>query len=542
MGREPFNPMKSAAMREAAARKGAPSAMPPVGAAHPPDSPPLSPAAERALIEALAAGEDHDPGVPALPTGSPTRPLTVRQVNALVNSVLSAALPAAFFIAGEISNFRTYDRGHAFFTLKEAGAELPCVLWKDALARLKFRPRDGMAVIARGGVKLYEPQGKLQLYVETLIPQGAGSLELAFRQLCEKLRAEGLFEQARKRPLPKLPQRIAVITSRTGDVLHDVLTTAYRRYPGLHTMVYSVRVQGEMAAPEIVRALETLNRHADKLAIDLILLVRGGGSLEDLWAFNEEAVARAIVASRIPIATGIGHEPDTTIADLVGDLRGPTPTGVTELTIPDVRALLTSLDSQKALLTRDLRRMVEWSRSQLGRSAMAFEVAVKESIRNRQQRIDMLGRLVERIEPRHAIAQGWRRVEEASRRLEKAAHHRLACELEALNRTINRLERCNPAGRIQRQRDRVDVLSARLRAGLSRHLRSSGEKISALAAHLRMVSPQAVLDRGFSITTDAQGALVRSPGQVKKGDLLTTRVAEGQIVSTVGKPKQSTLF
>jgi exodeoxyribonuclease VII large subunit len=542
MGREPFNPMKSAAMREAQARKVAPPARP--APPHHPDSVPLSPADERALIEALAANEEllPDPDLPALPSGTPTKPLTVRQVNALVNSVLNVALPPAFFIAGEISNFRTYDRGHAFFTLKEAGAELPCVLWKDALARLKFRPKDGMAVIARGGVKLYEPQGKLQLYVETLIPQGAGTLELAFRQLCEKLRAEGLFEQARKRPIPKLPQRIAVITSRTGDVLHDVLTTAYRRYPGLHTMVYGVRVQGEMAAPEIACAIETLNRHAGALAIDLILLVRGGGSLEDLWAFNEEIVARAIVASRIPIATGIGHEPDTTIADLVGDLRGPTPTGVTELTIPDVGALLNVLDARKALLTRDLRRMVEWSRSHLGRSAMAFEIAVKESLRNRQQRIDMLTRLVERIEPRHAIAQGWRRVEESSRRLEKAAHNRLACELESLNRTIYRLERCNPAGRIQRQRDRVEVLAARLRNAAARGVQSAGEKMTALAAHLRMVSPQSVLDRGFSITTDAAGNLVRSPEQVKKGDLLTTRVADGQIVSTVGKPKQSTLF
>src|SRR6185436_5781375 len=161
-------------------------------------------------------------------------------VNALVNDVLAVGLPPMFFVAGEISNFRVYDRGHAFFTLKEAGAELPCVFWKDGLTRLKFKPKDGLAVIARGAVKLYEAQGKLQLYVETLFPQGAGALELAFRQLCEKLRAEGLFEPARKRPIPKLPRHVIILTSRTGDVLHDVLTTAFRRFPGLHVMLYPV--------------------------------------------------------------------------------------------------------------------------------------------------------------------------------------------------------------------------------------------------------------------------------------------------------------
>ncbi len=282
-------------------------------------------------------------GVGAPMFDAPVR--TVKQVNAMIQGALAANLPAYFLVQGEISNFRVYERGHAFFTLKEPGAELPCVCWKDALARLKFKPGDGMAVVARGAVKLYEPQGKIQLYVEALYPQGMGELEVAFRQLCAKLKAEGLFEAGRKRVLPRLPQRVAILTSRTGDVLHDVLTTARRRYPGLHVMLMPVPVQGAGAAGRIAEAIELVNAYSagregrGEGAIDLMLLVRGGGSLEDLWAFNEEEVARAIVASRIPIATGIGHEPDTTVADLVGDLRGPTPTGVTELTIPDVGAL-----------------------------------------------------------------------------------------------------------------------------------------------------------------------------------------------------------
>ena len=512
------------------------------------DAPLLSVHEERAIIELLAEREAAD--LMALPGASAAKPISVGELNAMVNQVLMAALPTTFFVSGEISNFRTYDRGHAFFTLKEAGAELPCIIWKDALARLKFRPKDGMAVIAKGSIKLYEPQGKIQLYVETLLPQGAGALEMAFRQLCEKLRAEGLFESARKRPLPKFPQRVAIITSRTGDVLHDVLTTAFRRFPGLHAMLFPVRVQGDQAATEIANAIKALNAHQSKIEnqkskipfIDLILLVRGGGSLEDLWAFNEEIVARAIVASRIPIATGIGHEPDTTVADLVGDLRGPTPTGITELTIPDVRVLLSELDSKAALLTRDLRRTVEYAKTRFERVTLELTTAAREAMRNRDLRIDLLRKQIEQIEPKHAIAQGWRRVEEAHRNLDQAVAARLRCQLDALNRMHYRLERISPLTRIQRQRDRLLHLQNRLQSAQSTRLSASTQKIAALATQLRVVSPQAVLDRGFSITTTQDGDIVRTTQQVKKGDVITTRVADGTLESTVGKPKQATLF
>jgi len=526
--------MKTAAMRGAKRAGGKKAAL--FGA----DAPPLDAAEERKLIEAMA--EQEAKNLMELPGGTATKPMSVGQLNALVNNVLAAALPPLFYVAGEISNFRTYDRGHAFFTLKEAGAELPCVLWKDALARLKFRPKDGMAVIARGAVKLYEPQGKLQLYVETLLPQGAGALEMAFRQLCEKLRAEGLFEAGRKRAIPRFVERVAIVTSRTGDVLHDVLTTAYRRFPGLHAMLYPVRVQGEAAAGEIAGAIAALSAHGPKLGIDLILLVRGGGSLEDLWAFNEEIVARAIVASTIPIATGIGHEPDTTIADLVGDLRGPTPTGVTELTIPDVRVLGGEIEAMAAILTRDVRRGVELAKNQLERTALELATAGREAMRDRGLRIESLCRQVGQIEPKHAIAQGWRRVEEAQRNLDQAVAERVRRQLDGLNRAHYRLERCSPLTRIQRQRDRLVHLENRLRSAQGMRVAGAVQKVSALAMQLRVVSPQAVLDRGFSITTTQDGEIVRSANQVKKGDVITTRVADGTIESTVGKPKQATLF
>jgi len=534
MSRTPFDPMQSAAMK--AAKKSRAGG----------ESPPLSPEQERALIEAHAAGI---PPLTENSAGSPDRPLTISQTNTLLSHALTATLPPVFFVQGEISNFRTYDRGHAFFTLKDASAELPCILWKDALARLKFRPKDGLAVIARGNVRLYEPQGKIQLYVETLFPQGAGALELAFRQLCDKLRTEGLFEQARKRPLPRLPQHIAIITSRTGDVLHDVLTTAWRRYPGLRISLYPARVQGEQAAPDIIRAIQKLNAHHletrdSKLEtpLDLILLVRGGGSLEDLWAFNDERLARAIIASKIPIATGIGHEPDTTIADLVGDLRGPTPTGITELTIPDTRALSAELQSAAAILTRNMHRLVTHAQTRLDRTAVTLRSVHADALRTRRYQLDQITRKIAGIEPRHAIAQGWRRVEDAQSRLHQTARRQITKKSDVLLAITHRLDRASPVTKLPRHHDRLNHLQSRLAAALRSRLTTASRHLAATAAQLRVVSPQGVLDRGYSITTDKQGNILRSASQVQRGDVISTKLAEGEITSTIGKPKQGNLF
>ena len=512
MARVPYDPMKSAAMRDSISR----------------GTPPTDPA--------LFAAE---------PGGTIGRPLSIRQLNALISEQLSAALPPTFFVQGEISNFRTYDRGHGFFTLKDSGAEIPCIIWKDDLARLKFRPKDGLAVIARGPVKMYEPQGRIQLYVETLLPQGAGALELAFRQLCEKLKAEGLFETARKRAIPNLPRKVVVITSRTGDVLHDVLTTAHRRFPGLHVLLYAVRVQGAQAAPEIARAIQNVNSYSEQLQqskIDLILLVRGGGSLEDLWAFNEESVARAIVASKIPIATGIGHEPDTTIADLVGDLRGPTPTGVTELTIPDVAALSAELQNAAAMMTRDVRRMIEAWGNVTERLGTTLDSVTLRSVHERRYRVDMLARKIAGIEPRHAVAQGWRRIEESQRRLAHATRTQTGRNQDRLTRLAHRLEKLSPALRLARHRDKLVHIETRLYRALKGRIIGTTANLAATAAQLGAVSPLAVLQRGYSITTDKDGNVIRSAAQVKKGDVMTTRTADGTIQSTVGKPRQETLF
>lgn len=498
---------------------------------------------QTAAVRAAQKSASADPLLPGV-EGAGEPPLrSVKQVNAMINQVLLANMPGAIRVQGEISNFRTYDRGHAFFTLKEPGAELTCVMWRDALSRLKFKPTDGMEVIARGAVKMYEPQGKVQLYVESLAPRGMGSLELAFRQLCDKLRAEGLFDPARKRPIPRLPQHVAIITSRTGDVLHDVLTTAYRRFPGLHVMLYPVLVQGAGAAPSIINAIEDLNDHADTLGgIDLILLVRGGGSLEDLWAFNEETLARAIIASRIPIATGIGHEPDTTIADLVGDLRGPTPTGVTELTIPDVTVLTRELDGYAQLMTRELYRQVESLRADLRSRTLEMTQVMQGCLRRNGTMLESLARAVARIEPRHAIAQGWRRVEESQRNLIDAQSRRQRKEVDRLTRLAWRLEKSDPRTAITRAGITVDQLKEKLRSTMTARLKLESERLTSRERQLKLVGPQAVLDRGYSITMNEEGKVIRHTADVTKGDKLTTKVSDGDIISTVGQPKQSSLF
>ncbi len=501
-------------------------------------------AAPKRTQSAQAAGPRLQSDAGAISTSSTGLPVrSVREVNALVSSTLQLHLPEALLVLGEISNLKLYDSGHAYFTLKDGDAELSCVMWKDNVRRLKFRPRDGLKILARGAVKMYEATGRLQLYVDNIIPQGAGELELAFRQLCEKLRAEGMFDAARKRPLPRLVRRVAVLTSRSGHVLHDVLTTAWRRFPGLHVMLFPVPVQGAAAAAKMATALDALNQYQEMVGgIDVILLVRGGGSLEDLWPFNEEILARAIVASRIPIATGIGHEPDTTIADLVGDLRGATPTAVTELVIADAHALRQELANRGVLLQRDLRRLAEARRQRVERSRLQLSRAADNAVHAWQQKLERLGRIISRIEPRHALAQSARRVDDLDVRLRGGLLRRVRDGGGRVDQLQRRLEKRSPCGAVPQCRGRIDGYEQKLHSALRNALLAARTRVAATEKHLLAVGPEQVLNRGYSITRKASGEIVRHAAQVSNGDILLTRVAEGEITSTAGRPKQGRLF
>jgi len=271
-------------------------------------------AAQRPIFDPARMAAKEEPALAA-------RSMTVTQLNALVKRVLGNGLPATIHLTGQISNYSRPGSGHLYFTLKDENSEVRAVMWKTAATTVKFKIEDGMEVVATGGVDVYEPRGQYQFYVRKLEPKGVGNLELAFRQLYDRLSREGLFDNDRKKTIPKYPRRIGIVTSPTGAAIHDILQTLRRRFPCIEVMLYPVRVQGEGAANEIAAAIRKLNEQATALGgIDVMIVGRGGGSLEDLWAFNEEVVARAIFDSSIPVISGVGHEVDVTIADLVADL------------------------------------------------------------------------------------------------------------------------------------------------------------------------------------------------------------------------------
>ncbi|MGB7561271.1 MAG: exodeoxyribonuclease VII large subunit, partial [Candidatus Acidiferrales bacterium] len=253
----------------------------------------------------------------------------VSELTLRVRDMLEGEFPD-IWVEGEVSNFHSAQSGHLYFTLKDEKAQVRCVCFRDQVRGLKFRPEDGLKITVRGSVSVYEPRGEYQIYVSHIEPVGLGALQLAFDQLKRQLQAEGLFDESRKKALPALPRRIGIVSSPTGAAIRDIVRVLRRRFPNLHVLLYPVKVQGEDAADEIVRAIRYFNRAA---LVDVIIVARGGGSLEDLWAFNEEAVARAIAASEIPIITGIGHETDTTIADFVADVRAPTPSAAAEIVV-----------------------------------------------------------------------------------------------------------------------------------------------------------------------------------------------------------------
>jgi exodeoxyribonuclease VII large subunit len=408
------------------------------------------------------------------------------------------------------------------------------MMWRNDLEKLRFSPTDGLEVIAEGEVKLYEAQGRLQLYVHSMIPQGAGELELAFRQLCDKLRAEGLFDAARKRPIPSVPLHIVVITSATGDVFHDVLTTARNRFANIHIMLFPVQVQGAPAATDIVRAIELVNAHAETIGgVDLILLVRGGGSLEDLWAFNEEAVARAIINSSIPIATGIGHEPDITIADLVADLRGPTPTGVAALVVPEKRALAKSVAVLEDMLLREWTTRCRDGQHVLDLRQAALTEEIFRMMRSASRKTDSAGRQIAAIEPRHAIAQGWRRLENATQQLRQRGAEIIRHSRDRLVETVTDLQRHGPQARHAKYRAALAGFNTHLASAMRHKRQFSVQRLADLEKQLKLAGPLQVLNRGFTITTDQRGRIVKSAGQVQPGEQVATRTADGTFGSIV---------
>ncbi|HZF02914.1 MAG TPA: exodeoxyribonuclease VII large subunit [Patescibacteria group bacterium] len=449
------------------------------------------------------------------PTSGRTSERAVWSVSELSRR-LAATLDERFptvWVEGEISNFKVYGSGHAYFTLKDEGAQLRAVLFRNRVRRIRFEPADGLHVLAFGAVEIYAQRGEYQLVVELLEPRGLGALQLAFEQLKERLGREGLFDAARKRALPRFPRKIGVVTSPSGAALHDMLRVIGRRFGEIHVVVAPAKVQGDGAAQEIAQGVRELNALG---GVDVIIVGRGGGSLEDLWAFNDEMLARTIAASKIPVISAVGHEVDYTIADFVADVRAATPSQAAELVVREKQAVAESVGELRRRLVRAMSRRLETQRDRL------------EAVRERRVLTD----------PRRPLRELTRRLDEATARLLRAAKSSLRHAAHRVELATRDLRGRNPVARTRQDRHRLDDLAGRLDRALARGLDRRRHRLVGVAGRLDSLSPLAVLGRGYSLTLTASGAIVRSAGQVAVGDEVGVMLHEGRLAARVTARKE----
>ncbi|MGS1119346.1 exodeoxyribonuclease VII large subunit [Rhodanobacter sp. UC4436_H3] len=436
-------------------------------------------------------------------TPAPRHVLTPSSLNRLVRDLLGDALPQVW-IEGELSNVAKPASGHLYFTLKDSGAQVRCAMFKMKASVLRFRPVDGMQVLLRAKVGLYEPRGEFQLVAEYMEPAGEGALQREFEQLKARLDAEGLFDPARKRALPRYARRIGVITSATGAAIRDVLSVLSRRWPLADVEILPVPVQGREAPPAIVAMLRKASASA---RYDVLLLTRGGGSLEDLWAFNDEAVARAIHASAVPVVSAVGHEIDFSIADFVADLRAPTPSAAAELLVPDAVAVDRHLRQlQQRLATLQQRRM-----------------------QGNAQRVDHLLARLQAQRPQARLQRDRERLVHLHRRLLGAMREQQQRRQSQLDRARSRLLGQHPQQRLPLLRHRLGELTQRLRHAIERRLERDRLTLQQAARALHTVSPLATLERGYAILFDEAGKVLRSTQGVETGTALRARLADGEL-------------
>jgi len=467
------------------------------------------------------------------PTNAPA-PLTVSDLLAKVKAALGDAFAGRVRVVGEISNFKRHSSGHLYFRLKDADTAIDAVMFRRAAGRVKFTPGDGLEVLAEGRIDVYEAQGRLQFYVERMTPKGQGALELAFRQLREKLQGEGLFDPARKGPLPRFPRAVGVVTSRTGAAIRDIDRTLRRRWPAADVYLVSVHVQGEGAAAEIAEAVRLLDAAAERYRIDTIIVARGGGSIEDLWPFNEEIVARAIFAAATPIISGVGHEVDVSISDMVADVRAATPTAAAELAVPD---------------REEVSRLVTDLAGRLGRS-------VREDLQAAAAGLETVLRSVVFRDPTHRLRAQMQRTDEMSLRLRAALGQQLTRSAGLLRPLENRLAGLHPARLRERALARLADAVHRLAWALGKRSKMAGDRLAETVGRLRAAHPAArlrlarqragaaarqlealsyrsVLGRGYSVTRAPDGAILRSVSDVAVGDKIRTELADGDLDSQV---------
>ena len=440
--------------------------------------------------------------------------LTVSELNREVRQLIERGFPL-IWVEGELSNVARPSSGHLYFTLKDRNAQVRCAMFRNRNSLLRFKPADGTQVMARARVSLYEPRGDYQLIVEHMEESGHGALQRAFDELKGKLAAEGLFAEEHKRALPHFPHRVGVITSPTGAAIRDILSVLRRRFPALPVLVYPVPVQGEAAAPQIAATLAEASRRGD---CDVLILARGGGSLEDLWAFNEEFVARAIHACEIPVISGVGHEVDVTIADFVADVRAPTPSAAAEL----------------------VSRSAEDLTQGFARLDQRLQGLMRQRLQQGGLRLAHLARRLEQRHPAQQLRQQNQRLDELEQRLLRAQRRITERAAERLTRAQLHLRRLSPARRVERHGDRLQALSRRLNGAIGLRMERQAARLGAVARALNTVSPLATLDRGYAIVKPEAGdVVVRSVSQLNPGQRLRTRLADGHFTSTVDTIEKS---
>lgn len=428
---------------------------------------------------------------------------TVTRLNSAVRMILEQDL-GLVWLTGELSNLAMPSSGHWYFSLKDMSAQVRCAMFKGNNRRVPFRPQDGMQVLVQARVSLYEPRGDYQLIIESMQPAGDGMLALRFEELKRRLGAEGLFDEGRKRPLPREPRAVGLVTSATGAALHDMLTVLERRAPDLPVFIYPTQVQGSAATAQIVSAIMLANRRAE---VDVLIVGRGGGSLEDLWCFNEEAVARAIAGSAIPVVSAVGHEVDVTISDFAADLRAPTPSAAAELVAPDRRTRAQRLVHLRQRLIQAMNR---------------HQVAARHGFVLLQKRLD-------HQDPKRRLEQQSQRLDELDRRLQQHLRDRLHQGERRLAGLAMRLQARSPEKRLAIGKRRHQLAEERLHALIAKRQDLARHRLAMLGARLDGISPLATLGRGYAIVRTPFGEVIRRASQVNAGQTLITTLAEGAL-------------
>lgn len=419
------------------------------------------------------------------------------------------------FVKGEISNYKKHTSGHLYFTLKDNKARILAVMFSSQAKKLRFEPENGMTVLLHGEVTVYEPSGQYQIYVKEMEPEGIGALYLAFEQLKEKLSKEGLFNKDRKKPLPLYPKTVGVVTSPTGAAIRDILTTIKRRYPIAKIIIYPALVQGNAAAASIVSAIETANSRKEA---DLLIVGRGGGSIEELWAFNEEEVARAIFASEIPVISAVGHETDTTIADFVADLRAPTPTGAAELAVPNIDDLIERILNRKIRLIRAIKERTNVESKRLDRLTKSYAFRYPQKLF--EQKTEHLDRTVE----------------QANRLLKQ----KITDTNQKMKYLEQRLKSNHPQGQFDAANNKLGQQVKRMSRSFEAIFKLKEKEFLNQVSTLNVLSPLKVMERGYSIAYDSEDHIIKSINNVKVGDSIKVTLTDGTLKAKIIEREEET--